>query len=87
MAVVDANQNATQGAPGGNNWANTGKQIWNTGQGNAVMNPQAVGNVGGSQAHTNMQPYTVLNFCIALQGFSRRQTRKEEKTWIRLSLK
>ena len=57
MAVVDANQNATQGAPGGNNWANTGKQIWNTGQGNAVMNPQAVGNVGGSQAHTNMQPY------------------------------
>jgi microcystin-dependent protein len=23
---------------------------------------------GGSQAHTNMQPYGVLNFCIALQG-------------------
>ena len=68
MAVVDANQNATQGAPGGNNWANNGKQMWNTGQGNAVMNAQAVGNVGGSQAHTNMQPYLVLNFCIALQG-------------------
>ncbi len=68
MAVVDANQNATLGAPGGNNWANTGKTTWNTGQGNAVMNPQAVGNVGGSQPHTNMQPYLVLNFCIALQG-------------------
>ena len=68
MAVVDANQNATQGAPGGNNWANTGKQIWCTSQPNASMNPQAVGNVGGSQAHTNMQPYLVLNFCIALQG-------------------
>lgn len=68
MAVVNANQNATLGAPGGNNWANNGKQIWNTGQGNAVMNPQAVGNVGGSQPHTNMQPYLVLNFCIALQG-------------------
>jgi microcystin-dependent protein len=30
--------------------------------------PAAVGNAGGSQAHTNMQPYLTLNFCIALQG-------------------
>jgi microcystin-dependent protein len=27
-----------------------------------------VTNVGGSQAHLNMQPFTVLSFCIALQG-------------------
>ena len=27
-----------------------------------------ISNVGGSQAHTNMQPYLVLNFIIALQG-------------------
>lgn len=27
-----------------------------------------VGNGGGSQAHDNQQPYTVLNFCIALVG-------------------
>ena len=25
-------------------------------------------NVGGSQAHLNMQPFLALNFCIALQG-------------------
>ena len=25
-------------------------------------------NVGGSQAHENMQPYLALNYCIALQG-------------------
>jgi microcystin-dependent protein len=25
-------------------------------------------NVGGSQAHENMQPYLAVNFCIALQG-------------------
>lgn len=25
-------------------------------------------NVGGGQAHENMQPYIALNFCIALQG-------------------
>lgn len=68
MAVVNANQNATLGDPGGHNWANNGKQIWNTGQPNAAMNPQAVGNVGGSQPHENRQPYLVLNFCIALQG-------------------
>ncbi len=37
--------------------------------GNLVaMNPATVGNVGGSQAHTNMMPYLVLNFIIALQG-------------------
>jgi microcystin-dependent protein len=32
------------------------------------MAPSAVTNVGGSQAHTNMMPYLVLNFLIALQG-------------------
>jgi microcystin-dependent protein len=74
MAVVDANTNATLGAPGGNNWANNGKAIWATSPPNAVMNPQAVGNVGGSQPHTNMQPYLVLNFCIALQGIFPSQT-------------
>jgi microcystin-dependent protein len=30
--------------------------------------PQVVSPVGGGQAHENMQPYTVMNFCIALQG-------------------
>jgi microcystin-dependent protein len=34
----------------------------------AAFNPQAVGNVGGSQAHLNLQPFVTLNFCIALQG-------------------
>lgn len=30
--------------------------------------PGAIGNVGGSQAHLNMQPFLTLSFCIALQG-------------------
>jgi microcystin-dependent protein len=33
-----------------------------------AMNPQSVSNVGGSQAHLNMQPFLALNFVIALQG-------------------
>ena len=32
------------------------------------IEPSSVSNVGGSQAHTNMCPYIVINFCIALQG-------------------
>lgn len=33
-----------------------------------AMDPRTVGNVGGSQAHLNMQPFLTLSFCIALQG-------------------
>jgi microcystin-dependent protein len=32
------------------------------------MAPNSLSNVGGSQTHLNMQPFLVLNFCIALQG-------------------
>jgi microcystin-dependent protein len=30
--------------------------------------PNVISNLGGSQPHTNMQPYIVLNFIVALQG-------------------
>jgi microcystin-dependent protein len=33
-----------------------------------TLNPASVSNTGGSQAHENRQPYTVLSYCIALQG-------------------
>jgi len=33
-----------------------------------AMRAGTVANVGGGQAHTNLQPYLVLNFCVALQG-------------------
>lgn len=32
------------------------------------LNSGSVTNVGGSQAHLNMQPFLTLTFCIALQG-------------------
>lgn len=38
------------------------------------LNPATIANVGGSQAHLNMQPFLVLSFCIALQGIFPSQT-------------
>jgi len=35
---------------------------------NTTMNPQVVGMAGGSQPHTNMQPYLAMNYIICLQG-------------------
>lgn len=68
-AVVSASANATVGPPTNNYWANNGHAAYSTGGVNlGAMSPQAITNVGGSQAHQNMQPYLVLNFCIALQG-------------------
>lgn len=32
------------------------------------LSPTTITNVGGSQAHLNMQPFLTLSFCIALQG-------------------
>jgi microcystin-dependent protein len=32
------------------------------------MNPGMISNVGGSQAHLNMQPFLTITFCVALQG-------------------
>jgi microcystin-dependent protein len=38
------------------------------------LHPGTITSVGGSQAHTNMQPFLALNFCIALQGIFPSQT-------------
>jgi microcystin-dependent protein len=38
------------------------------------INAGTIPNVGGSQAHLNMQPFLTLSFCIALQGIFPSQT-------------
>jgi microcystin-dependent protein len=35
---------------------------------NTTLHPSSISNFGGSQPHENRQPFSVLNFCIALQG-------------------
>lgn len=39
-----------------------------------TLDPRAITPVGGSQAHTNLSPFLVLSFCIALQGIFPSQT-------------
>lgn len=48
--------------------------LYGPASGLTAMAPGAVANVGGSQAHLNMQPFLVLNFSIALQGIFPSQT-------------
>lgn len=46
----------------------TASQLYGAPNALIAMNPGALTNVGGSQAHLNMQPFLTLSFCIALQG-------------------
>jgi len=48
--------------------ASTASQLYGAPSSVVAMDPGAIGNVGGSQAHLNMQPFLTLSFCIALQG-------------------
>jgi microcystin-dependent protein len=54
--------------PGGNLLARSASARYAPPNNLIPMSGPTVTNVGGSQAHLNMQPYLVLNFCIALQG-------------------
>ena len=58
-----------QAIPANNLFAATASQMYHAPDaGLAAMAPSVVANVGGSQAHLNMQPFLTLSFCIALQG-------------------
>jgi len=54
--------------PAGNVLARTVNQIYGPPTNLTALIAGTVTNTGGSQAHLNMQPFLVLNFCIALQG-------------------
>lgn len=61
--------NGTQLIPASNLYAASPNQLYRAADGNLqAMSPSAIANVGGSQAHLNMQPFLTLSFCIALQG-------------------
>lgn len=59
--------NATSPIPGANILA-AANNVYAPPTNMTTLSPSMVPNVGGSQAHINMQPFLTLSFCIALQG-------------------
>jgi len=64
-ATLCSSDDGNSGVPVGNYPAAFGQPIYSTTQ-NSPGPP--TGGAGGSQPHTNIQPYLVLNYCIALEG-------------------
>jgi microcystin-dependent protein len=61
-AATGGNANPTGRFLGG------GNNVYHAAASLTSLNPATIAPTGGSQAHLNMQPFLVLNFCIALQG-------------------
>ncbi len=60
--------NGTVNTPTGNVYGKTLQLTYSGPTQLVATSPSTVTNVGGSQAHLNMQPFLTLSFCIALQG-------------------
>ena len=63
-----ASVNSDTNIPGGNFLATAANMYSPPTQPLTTLVPSTVTNVGGSQAHQNMQPFLTISFCIALQG-------------------
>jgi len=74
-SLVGTSSTGTLIIAAGNLLGTSPSQMYQTPDSNlAAMNAASIANVGGSQAHLNMQPFLVLNFSIALQGIFPSQT-------------
>jgi microcystin-dependent protein len=67
-ALMGSSAAANNALPGSNILAQSPQQVYAAAGNLTPMNATSVTSVGGSQAHDNMMPYLVLNFCVALQG-------------------
>ena len=61
--VAASSDDASAKSPVGGVMAGTASPIYAA---DAQMNPATIGSAGGNQPHSNMQPYLVVNFIIAL---------------------
>jgi microcystin-dependent protein len=67
--VMASTQAANSPVPTSDTFAAAGaNQFYGTPSNLTALNAGTVTNVGGSQAHLNMEPFLTLGFCIALQG-------------------
>lgn len=61
--------NGTTRNPNNAIYAASPASLFSASSGPAVpLNPATVAPAGGNQPHPNLQPYSVINFCIALSG-------------------
>jgi microcystin-dependent protein len=66
--VLANNSPGTSARPAGEVPARTKGSAYAAAPDGTVMNAGMISAAGSNQAHTNVQPYLALNFCIALQG-------------------
>ncbi|MBV9388420.1 MAG: phage tail protein [Chroococcidiopsidaceae cyanobacterium CP_BM_ER_R8_30] len=66
-SLAASNVSGTQSTPQNNYIAGVGRGGFSA-TANVMMAPDEIGSAGGSQPHTNLQPYLTVNFIIALQG-------------------
>lgn len=68
-AAFAHSENGTSASPAGRFPARDPSAVPHYGPGaDTALAPGAIGVAGGDQPHNNMQPYLVVNYCIALQG-------------------
>jgi microcystin-dependent protein len=73
-AILASSASGQSSNPGNNVMATPTGNIYNSGTNMVNMAAQGVSATGGSQPHTNMQPYTCINFIISLFGIVPSQT-------------
>lgn len=62
------NQGSNTGRPNGSLPGQTSSNVYAPSPDGSTFNPQTISAAGGSQPHENMQPFLVMNYCIALEG-------------------
>lgn len=67
-ALQGSSDSASTPAPAGNVFARSSGDAYGSEFSAANMSGAAVSNTGGSQSHSNMQPFQVINFIVALVG-------------------
>jgi microcystin-dependent protein len=70
---LGSNSLATQTTPGGGMFAQSVASNY-AGVSPVTLSPQSISPAGGSQPHTNIQPYLCINFIISLFGIFPQQT-------------
>lgn len=66
--LLASNNSATQGVPTGAVFAIAQGDVYTGSFSPTPMSAQAISSVGGSQPHSNFQPYLCINFIISLFG-------------------